>query len=233
MKLLVSCDQVFDRLTRGPFPAGQRDDDAVERHLASCHECRELAEALRPAVALLHESLPASEAAALPAYGSSEEEEGLCERADGALSRRIRQIMDRQEVQPRRVSRQELWLPSVRLVAASILIAALGTLVAGVFTGPKREVRSSLATAAAADEPHQPSAEGVLLLASLKLPVVCLPGMPSPTTDAGGREESRTLVALKHVCCTRCHAAGKSVPLSVAAIGTMQQSCTACHARES
>jgi len=233
MKLLVSCDQVFDRLTRGPFPAGERDDDAVERHLASCHECRELAEALRPAVALLHESLPASEAAALPAYGASEEDESLCERADGALARRIRQMMDRQEVQPRRVSRQEQWLPSVRLVAASILIAALGTLLAGIISGPKREVRNALAASAAADEPHQPSAEGVLLLASLKLPVVCLPGMPSPTADAAGGDDSRAAVALKHVCCTRCHASGKSVPLTVAALGTLQQSCTACHARES
>ena len=54
MKLLLDCDDVFDRLTRGPFPSGAADDDAVESHLRSCHECRELAEALRPAVKLMH-----------------------------------------------------------------------------------------------------------------------------------------------------------------------------------
>src|SRR5437868_14405848 len=56
MKLLLDCDDVFDRLTRGPFPSGAADDNAVESHLCACHECRELAEALRPAVKLMHEA---------------------------------------------------------------------------------------------------------------------------------------------------------------------------------
>src|SRR5439155_14848244 len=67
-KTLLNCDQVFDVLTRGPFPTGEPEDDAVERHLRACHECRQLAEALRPAVALLHEAIATDEATALPEY---------------------------------------------------------------------------------------------------------------------------------------------------------------------
>ncbi len=40
----------------------------MERHLRACHECRQLAEALRPAVALLHEAVAADEAQSLPEY---------------------------------------------------------------------------------------------------------------------------------------------------------------------
>jgi hypothetical protein len=58
-KLLLNCDQVFDVLTRGPFPSGDETDQPVESHLRACHDCRQLAEALQPAVYLLHESLSA------------------------------------------------------------------------------------------------------------------------------------------------------------------------------
>jgi hypothetical protein len=68
MKLLLDCDDVFDRLTRGPFPSGAPDDDAVESHLRTCHECRELAEALRPAVKLMHEAYADKDECDLPAY---------------------------------------------------------------------------------------------------------------------------------------------------------------------
>lgn len=62
------CDQTFDALTRGPFPTGDASLDAmVEAHLTVCHDCRCLAEALRPAATLLHESLPGDEAT-LPGY---------------------------------------------------------------------------------------------------------------------------------------------------------------------
>src|SRR5688572_25998475 len=71
MKLLVNCDQVFEVLTRGPFPTGEQTDEAVELHLAACHECRQMAEALRPAVALLHEAVSKEEALELPGYQGS------------------------------------------------------------------------------------------------------------------------------------------------------------------
>ena len=62
------CDDVFDRLTRGPFPAGDPQDEAVEAHLEQCDSCRQLALALEPAVSLFHEALGAEAARDLPAY---------------------------------------------------------------------------------------------------------------------------------------------------------------------
>lgn len=64
----VTCNEVFDVLTRGPFPSGLSTDESVEHHLRACHECRELAEALRPAVGLFHEAIDSSEFAELPSY---------------------------------------------------------------------------------------------------------------------------------------------------------------------
>lgn len=64
----MNCDRVFEILTRGPFPSGDPADPQVERHLLLCHECRLLAEALRPAVELLHECVEPEESRQLPGY---------------------------------------------------------------------------------------------------------------------------------------------------------------------
>ena len=227
MKLLVNCDHVFDCLTRGPFPSGSPDDDAVQRHLDACHECRQLAEALRPAVALLHEALPASEAADLPAYGQAEVDESLCERADGALAARIRQMLDRQEVVPRRISRQQAVLHALRFTAAAMLLAAFVTLLAGV-VWPQGERQVVVRPSFHAD--HQPAAQGLLHLASLNLPKDCLPGM----MDTNPAPAIASTIGTAHVCCTRCHAAGKEgAVMNQRAVAALQQSCIACHAARS
>lgn len=64
----MTCDEVFDMLTRGPFPSGAANDELVEDHLASCVECRRLATALQPAVDLLREAVDCDEGARLPEY---------------------------------------------------------------------------------------------------------------------------------------------------------------------
>ncbi|MCR9118781.1 MAG: hypothetical protein NXI22_17740 [bacterium] len=64
----MNCDYVFECLTRGPFPSGGDDDAAIEKHLHACHECRQLAGALQPAVGLFHEALTNQESVGLPRY---------------------------------------------------------------------------------------------------------------------------------------------------------------------
>jgi hypothetical protein len=215
-------------LTRGPFPSGGREDEAVQRHLEACHECRQLAEALRPAVALLHEALPVGEQADLPSYGAGDEDEGLCQRADGALAARIRTSMDRQEVQPRPVTSQETWLLAVRFLAGSVLTLALGTLLAGVFWQNQGQ-QQMVIRPVIVDKNHQPTAEGLVRLAALNLPKVCLPGMPGDDDSALSNTQPRGGSA-SHACCTRCHAAGKEgAVLTQRTIAALQQSCMACH----
>jgi|GEM_PF-1431958 len=68
MKAVFTCDEVFDILTREPFPSGSAEDEFVESHLAVCYECRQLAEAFRPAVGLFHESMSTGSDDELPMY---------------------------------------------------------------------------------------------------------------------------------------------------------------------
>lgn len=68
---LPTCDDVFEVLTRAPFPTGEHEIDMpIERHLTVCHSCRELAEALRPATDLLAhgQSETAAENSPLPVF---------------------------------------------------------------------------------------------------------------------------------------------------------------------
>ena len=64
----MNCDQVFMILTRGPFPTGDPWDEAVEAHLETCCGCWRLAEALRPALEVFQEAVPAAESRDLPGY---------------------------------------------------------------------------------------------------------------------------------------------------------------------
>ena len=64
----MNCDQVFDILTRGPFPTGTACDTPVEAHLNVCRDCRRLAEALRPALELFQEAIGPEESRDLPGY---------------------------------------------------------------------------------------------------------------------------------------------------------------------
>ena len=56
VKSSINCDQVFDRLTQGRFPSGRESDSQIEKHIRFCNSCREFAEAMRPAIDLIHES---------------------------------------------------------------------------------------------------------------------------------------------------------------------------------
>ena len=96
MKTLLSCERVFELLTRGPFPAGETSDVQVIEHIDVCHECRELAEALRPVTDVLHESLLAADRVGLPCYDPSSlsgayNESGSSETVASDMHRRSRQ----------------------------------------------------------------------------------------------------------------------------------------------
>jgi hypothetical protein len=64
----MDCDQVFEILTRGPFPTGEAWDEQVEAHLETCSDCWRLAEALRPALEVVQEAIPPAESRNLPGY---------------------------------------------------------------------------------------------------------------------------------------------------------------------
>ena len=73
----MNCEQVFNVLTRGPFPTGDPIDGDVEDHLAECADCWRLALALRPALDVFQEAVPAAEGRELPGYWGDARPESL------------------------------------------------------------------------------------------------------------------------------------------------------------
>src|SRR5205814_3498297 len=118
-----------------------------------------------------------------------------------------------------------------RLLAACLLVAALGTLMYGVAIkrGGYQELSSITSTARPDGLPDQ---RGLLTLASLKLPVTCLPANYRPLTSeqaallaAALADESRA--ALR--CCTECHYAGVKTAAGARIVALVAANCQACH----
>ncbi|MDP6448234.1 MAG: hypothetical protein QF805_30860, partial [Pirellulaceae bacterium] len=154
MKTTVSCDLVFDVLTRGPFPTGHADDALVEQHLATCHECRNLADALRPAVDLFHECLIADDQ--LPQY------EGRLPAPRPAAHDAIMAAV--REVEAERPRMGVFNLETIRLILTVAAVVMLAVLVVDHFGGDEDARRISRMSSA-----RQPDEIGVQLLVSLKL----------------------------------------------------------------
>ena len=202
MRLMLNCDDVFEALTRGPLLVGE-ENEALEQHLGECGECRALAEEFAPGASLLNVELAATE---------DEDSRSLAER-----------VFSRFEAQralaPARhflAINSQTW---TQLAAAAAVLIALGTLIWAVAPGDSRlpQEQAILSAFASPLAPGgQPDEHGLLHLASLNLPRLCLTAVPA--SDA--KEAMQ--------CCTRCHHAGDSVP-AVRIVAFSQQSCLACH----
>lgn len=162
MKTVFTCDDVFDILTREPFPSGGAEDEFVESHLAVCHECRQLAEAFRPAVGLFHESISAGSDDELPMYRG-----------------RLKPIIDALP-QPHRAAvlpARNAFTKIVLAVAASIILVG-----SAVFATLAVNQRSSGVSTVASNVPLNENYNGTLL-AALEIPTACRT-MTKPTDPA-------------------------------------------------
>lgn len=243
MKLLIDCDEVFDILTRGPFPSGSESDPAVEHHLRCCHDCRQLAEALRPAVAMFHECLSDDEVGSLPEY------HGDAQPLANPLARRLpRDITEirlpaepayalQQLARDRRpeVERRALLVQgfvAIMLSAAVILLAvSFGSSIRGL-RHPHLGTPGGWETS---DTSALSSQERARLLLALKLPAACWLGTDLQSKGAGSFEHQLALALDEYevACCTRCHRAqdpeGASHAPPVQQIALLQKSCLVCH----
>jgi hypothetical protein len=125
---------------------------------------------------------------------------------------------------------------AIRLIAASILVAALGILLYGVSISPSFVRQSPKSPGAVTVQPrvarYLPSEEGLLTLVSLNLPDACLPPTHRPlfTEDAVmllAAIEDGSLDALR--CCTECHSAKDAQFSNNQVVTTAQQNCQICH----
>lgn len=248
----MNCDQVFDILTRGPFPTGDRSDRAVELHLAVCPECQRLANALRPAIELFQEALTGDEGRELPGYWGGMIDEAEERYSTGPLAQVTRHLP---VALHRRIDRGRRWVSTktggngLRFVAAMLIGVALGAVVwtAGVPAKDSSWNESNRLAVANLDSTGQnysgsndnpawssrkASSGASDLRISLQLADACLTGGPHLFSDAlltPGHSAALSLAELTRLnCCTRCHhaSAEKSVPRATAAVAN---SCEICH----
>lgn len=232
----MNCELVFDILTRGPFPTGEQHDSAVERHLACCYECRQLAEGLRPALSLFHEAIKADEADNLPGYrGVLGRTDSAClaatmrasTTANGSFSAGLRL----QKTSPATRETVTSWW---HFAAAGLLAVALGAVLWGLgYMRPGRNVMDDRGTSAAVTaRSHQPDQQGQRLLASLNLPTACWQVIPAGLAEVEGRVmslDADSLAAQGYRCCTECHSAANEKRPPVDAVATVAGSCRICH----
>ncbi len=205
MRTLIDCDATFDALTRGPFPSGHEFDDAVAAHLASCHDCRALAEALRPAVDLFHESLDDAARTSLPQYVASV-------RDAESLEQRILTVVESESLKP---SPQDSRFNSRRRVHYVLAPLILLVLTALVLRGLPGISGSSKAVALAADPVN-----GMTLLAALSIPASCV---------VEGQGDVVVAAEDRFACCTECHALANPNRPAVRCVAQLTIACNACH----
>jgi hypothetical protein len=250
-KLLLNCDQVFDVLTRGPFPSGDETDQPVESHLRACHECRQLAEALQPAVYLLHESLSAKDCEELPRYqgvlSAIEQDREILRDLRGEAPSGGSALSASRPPAPRTAQSLEAGL-ILRTLASVLLLVTVGVASWSLVTTLSATRLHPLAAAGDAAGGRQAEQvgkpRGIMLLASLDLPSTCFPREWSARLESashGSAEPSIGELALAGFrCCTECHhggAKGASPTSEQAAqrdpnmrlVAVVQESCAACH----
>lgn len=222
---MMDCDDVFDVLTRGPFPTGDRDDCLVDRHLAECLSCRELAEALRPAVELFRESIEPSECAALPGYrGAALVQSGI------AIEVGVRQQLAAAERRPRGEKRHAAATATLRIAAALLLGVSLATAWNAVNNGDALST-GGLAGWIPDDADQQAWASGGAAHFTLAaLPSQC---QYRAADDASGDGRPllnhATIAGVAVACCTECHTSGAARGLGGASKRLLARACSACH----
>lgn len=231
---VMNCDQVFDVLTRGPFPTGTPCDVPVEAHLSECPECHRLAEALRPALELFQEAVDPEESRDLPGYWSAPATDRQAAVSFAAKVESHR-AATRAGAGGRLTKLTKNWtaLTAWRMAAMLALGVTLGTLLTarmdfdGFHWSP---LGADAATAPVAPRPHKPSlaiAERIELAA---LPAACYRNQRDQARGDTLRRDPLPagLELAKLNCCSECHnAASDAVPR--AATAGVAQSCQLCH----
>jgi len=220
----MNCDLVFEILTRGPFPAGQPTDASVELHLRSCYECRQLAEALRPATTLIHEAIDEPDDS-LPGYrGELPVMAARPTAVAAAVEAAIAEIAQETDKKKHRlpvevvVRRKRGWhkrrfamLPfSLAMLAASIVAATLvGMQFGGAGDPPPVQPL-------AGPQPEKPSVEATLA----GLPSVCV---------YDGDENAAALAATQVSQCCLCHIQAGGTASSMLLAEHSVALCLTCH----
>jgi hypothetical protein len=220
----MNCDQVFDILTRGPFPTGTPCDTGVEAHLSTCSECRRLAEALRPALELFQESVGPEESRDLPGYWCAVATDRKQPLVSYANDPRPRLAVPRTWAK-NRLGKNWSALAAWRFAA----LLALGVMAGSLMSlPPLGGGGSTVSPAPNGDGPRFTSAELQAELATL--PAACNRHVPvkAPRYRVPSRQPLAKVDLAELSCCTDCHhGTAEAVPKSATAL--VGQTCQLCH----
>ena len=220
----MNCDRVFDILTRGPFPTGDPTDEQVERHLAACHDCRRLSEALRPAVEMFHEALTPEASHQLPGY------RGIIQVAPHDMVAAVDTAVRAHANQNEAFHSQSIPEPHAPAgppntfwrLACGLSTAAAAFLLIWIVSGRgTNNAGTEKLPSVMATSHDTPDNEVEEFLASLPLTKMCFTQVDTPTSRNVGH-------AIHYECCTKCHRAAKSFGPQIQ-IATLVQSCQGCH----
>jgi hypothetical protein len=228
---MIHCDEVFDILTRGPFPTGAPSDGIVEAHLNHCEGCRQLAEALRPAIELLQEAIAPEECSDLPRYGGAAVDSRL-----PWSDARSPSVTTKKKLALRRANRTCVpdseaaswpWRAAAKMAAA----ACVGLVLAGML---RQLVVSGGGTNRGGTHPVAVAAHWRLAIdgrqwaIDQQLPETCLqPAMGRKMVAASAVPDKNDTLHL--ACCLGCHAAIQDRMVPLTRIGGFVQACQACH----
>jgi hypothetical protein len=208
MKMLLSCDEVFESLTSSSDAA--QEDEALGEHLESCAQCRQLADSTRPGMDLFDSALRSGE---LDHYSAAALANKVFSRLESEQRAAVTDLHRRSFLS----LGPHAWS---QLGAAAAILLALGGLFWATSPGQVGEGADLVALPAFTSplaRGTEPPEHGLLHLASLQLPETCL------STAAVSQD-----AAAMFQCCTRCHHAGDLLP-TVRLVAFSQQSCVACH----
>lgn len=261
---MVSCDDVFERLTSGPFPTRRdRDHDSpahdqkIQRHIDACHECRLLAESLRPSLSLIHEAVGTPSTSCLPSYQSLGE---ATESTVAIVSIDSSSLSSRSQKQPwMNASAKQTRIPSHAHSFSSfghvlaMLMVCIGFAAFGILAIEKaRDGVHAETQAVAMFSPARegvPSEAGMAFLSSLGVSNVCFEESSREIlANVQVEQESEIVNQAEEVdqpkstidCCTECHSADRSVTnqsmnetawvhSATVSASLIARSCSACH----
>jgi hypothetical protein len=226
---MIHCDEVFDILTRGPFPTGAPSDGIVESHLNHCETCRQLAEALRPAIELLQEAIAPEECGGLPRYGGAAADSTTWFERDAAPLKTKRAVAGgRGSAAATRSQPTALpWRSAARFTAAACIGLALAGMLRQLVVSRDsfRDAAQPVAVAAY----WRPGTDGRQWAAHQGLSDRCLQELDGFTVAAAPAASNNDDDILQLACCLTCHSAGHDRLLPATRVRGFVQACQACH----
>ncbi len=257
---LLKCDDVFEILTRAPFPAEETSADVssvfdnavfdnamndnainlgVEQHLAGCYACRALAEALRPATGLFHESMAEEQRSSLPSYHGPKHSlpaAGVAKSVRAAMGDcavaepSCRHGSARQKHHGSALQTQRVPANSQRAKAAfssGLALAALLVFGTAIYTNTNDGGNPALFSQTHSAPPAPMSASNTFSASNAVAPTLgsaeqYLAALGLPAACRAPRNELKNVLASASTfalgggwrCCTECHAAGKQTSVA-------------------